>query len=276
MSLAGKVIAITGAGSGIGRALATEAAKAGARLAISDIDLPSVEATADLCRDQGAEVFVQALDVSNSDAIYAWADDVANHFGSVNVVINNAGVALSASVEGTNMDDFKWLMDINFWSVVHGCRAFLPHLKKAGWGHIVNVSSLFGLIGVPNQSSYNSAKFAVRGFTESLRMELKTENSPVGVSCVHPGGVKTNIANSGRHGEQVATDSSIEEQKRKFNEELAKTTPEQAAQIILKGVIKNKARVLVGKDAKVLDLIQRLMPSSYQRTVMAFMGGSKK
>ncbi|MEC8428064.1 MAG: SDR family NAD(P)-dependent oxidoreductase [Pseudomonadota bacterium] len=275
MKLAGKVVAITGAGSGIGRALAEQGAREGARLALSDIDETALAETAEKCRAHGAEVFVQPLDVSNSDAIYAWADSVVEHFGSVNVIINNAGVALSASVEGTTIEDFKWLMDIDFWSVVHGCKAFLPYLKKADWGHVVNVSSLFGLIGVPNQCAYNSAKFAVRGFTESLRMELKLENSSVGVSCVHPGGVKTNIANSGRHGIQVATDASFEEQKRKFNEELAKTTPEKAAQIIFDGIRKNTGRVLVGKDAKFLDMVQRLLPSSYQKAVMAFMGGSK-
>jgi short-subunit dehydrogenase len=188
----------------------------------------------------------------------------------VNVIINNAGVALSASVEGTQKDDFEWLMDINFWGVVNGTRAFLPLLKQAPWGHVVNVSSLFGLVSLPNQSAYNAAKYAVRGYTESLRTEMLTEKNNVQVSCVHPGGIKTNIANKARHSDQVGRSISMEKQRELFNNRLARTTAEEAANIIIAGINKNKSRILVGTDAKALDLVQRFLPSSYQKLMAKF------
>lgn len=259
-----RVIAITGAASGIGRALALQCAREGAKLALVDRSEDALRETVIACESLGVEVLSQTLDVSERDAVYAWADRVAEHFGRAHMVINNAGVNLGASVEATSQDNFDWVMDVDFWGVVHGTRAFLPHLRAADWGHVVNVSSLFGLISMPNQSAYNAAKFAVRGFSESLRMELLAENSHVGLSCVHPGGVKTNIVNSARFGEQVASEMSDEERKHKFNNELARTTPEQAARIILNGVKKNRGRILVGGDARLFDLLQRLLPSRYQ------------
>jgi short-subunit dehydrogenase len=186
----------------------------------------------------------------------------------VNVVVNNAGVALSALVDEMTYEDLEWLMNINFWGVVHGTKAFLPHLKRTGDGHLVNVSSVFGIIGVPTQSAYNAAKFAVRGFTEALREELDLE--PCGVSCtsVHPGGIRTNIARSGRVGGLGALARSREEQSAEF-ERLARTTPETAAETIVAGIRHDRRRVLIGTDAHLIDGMQRLLPTGYQRLIAA-------
>lgn len=257
-----KVAVITGAGSGIGQALALALAKEGAQLAISDINEGQVAETARQCSALGAKVSHYKLDVGNRDAIYAHADAVVKAFGRVNLVINNAGVAVNASVRETTDADFEWLMNINFWGVIHGTRAFLPHLTASGEGHVVNVSSIFGMIGVPKQSAYNAAKFAVRGFTESLRQEMVNEGSAVGVSCVHPGGVRTNIANAARKGA-----SDAHRDLGSAFEKVAKTTPDKAASIILAGVRRNQSRIFVGADAKALDFMQRLLGSGYQRII---------
>ena len=155
--------------------------------------------------------------------------------------------------------------------MVNGTKAFLPFLKQGSWGHVVNISSLFGLVSIPNQSAYNAAKFAVRGFSESLRIEMLLSNKSVQVSCVHPGGIKTNIANAGRFKNQVGTQESAEKQKKEFNDHLARTTATQAANIIIQGINKNKPRILVGTDAKLMDIIQRFIPSGYQNLVARFM-----
>lgn len=257
-----KVVVLTGAGSGIGQALAVALAKEGAQLAISDINEKNVADTASQCAGLGAKVRHYQFDVGSREAIYQHADAVIAEFGRVNVVINNAGVALSATVRETSDQDFEWLMDINFWGVVHGTRAFLPHITAAGEGHIVNISSIFGMIGVPTQSAYNAAKFAVRGFTESLRQEMDIEGKAIGVSCVHPGGVKTNIANAARKGASAAN-----QDLGKLFAKLAKTTPAEAADTILRGVKRNQSRILVGADAKVIDFIQRLLGSGYQKLI---------
>lgn len=267
------VVAITGAGSGIGRALALQSAHLGARLALSDIGEGALEETkALITKECGAvEVLCTVVNVAEKQQIFNWAQQVYDHFGEVNCIINNAGVALAASVDATEIEDFEWLMNINFWGVVNGTKAFLPFLKKASWGHVVNISSLFGLISIPNQSAYNAAKFAVRGFSESLRIEMLLSHKTVQVSCVHPGGIKTNIANAGRFKEQVGTQDSAEKQKKEFNDRLARTTAQQAANIIINGINKNKPRILVGGDAKLLDIIQRFIPSGYQNLVARFM-----
>ena len=197
------------------------------------------------------------------------AERVAGHFGAVHLVINNAGVALGATVERMTYEDFEWLMGINFWGVVYGTKAFLPHLKAAGEGHIVNVSSVFGLIGVPTQSAYNAAKFAVRGFTESLRQELEMEGGKVSCTSVHPGGIKTNIARNARMAEGMEHITGDPEKARRDFEKMFRTTPDEAARTILKGVRGNKRRVLIGSDARAIDSMQRLMPTAYQRIMVA-------
>lgn len=258
-----KVAVVTGAGSGIGRALAQALATRGCRLALSDVNETGLKETAASCGS--TEVRTYTLDVADRDAIYAHAEQVAKDFGQVNLVINNAGVALSASVREMTDDDFRWIMDIDFWGVAHGTRAFLPHLIASGDGHVVNISSVFGLIGVPKQSAYNSAKFAVRGFTEALRQEMKLERQPVAVSCVHPGGIRTNIANSARMGKSEDADA-----QRKGFDKLAITTPEKAAGIILRGILKDQSRILVGPDAWGIEAINRLLGAAYQPLVERF------
>src|SRR5580704_7862250 len=194
----GRVAAITGAGSGIGRALALNLAKRGTHLALCDINEVGLAETVGLCEGFGVKVTSQKLDVADRAAVYTWADSVVADHGKVNLIFNNAGVAVAATVESMSYEDFEWLMNINFWGVVYGTKAFLPHLKQSGEGHIVNLSSVFGLISVPSQSAYNAAKFAVRGFTDTLRMELEIEGADVSVTTIHPGGIKTNIAKNAR------------------------------------------------------------------------------
>ena len=256
-----KVCVITGAGSGIGRGLALELAGRGARLALSDIDPARAEESRAACERGGAlEAAAYALDVSDRAAVFAHAEAVKAEFGTINLVVNNAGVALEGTVLDTSIEDYEWIMGINFWGVVYGSKAFLPHLIASGNGHLVNISSVFGLIAVPSQSGYHAAKFAVRGFTESLRQELLMAGHPVGVSCVHPGGVKTDIARAAR--------SEIDSQERAERfEQLARLTPEQAAKMIIGGVERRRARILVGNDARALDALQRVTGSRYQELV---------
>ena len=264
-----KVAVITGAGSGIGRALARDLAAAGARLALSDVNQVGLQETADSLGLGSDRLITEAFDVADRGAFYAFAERVTGHFGAAHLVFNNAGVALGATVEDMSYEDFEWLMGINFWGVVHGTKAFLPHLKAAGEGHIVNVSSVFGLIGVPTQSAYNAAKFAVRGFTEALRQELEMEGGRVSCTSVHPGGIKTNIARNARMGAGVEKITGDVDKARRDFEKMFRTTPEEASQTILKGVKGNKRRVLIGSDARAIDSMQRLMPTAYQRIMVA-------
>jgi NADP-dependent 3-hydroxy acid dehydrogenase YdfG len=201
------------------------------------------------------------LDVSEREAFLVYADEVNDHFGKVNQIYNNAGIAFTGDIEVTQFKDIERVMDVDFWGVVNGTKAFLPHLIASGDGHVVNVSSLFGLFSVPGQAAYNSAKFAVRGFTEALRQEMLLAGHPVKVTTVHPGGIKTAIARNATAAEGL----DAEKLAKIFDKRLASTTPQKAAQIILDGVRKNKARVLVGPDAHVLDFIVRLTGSNYQR-----------
>jgi butyryl-CoA dehydrogenase len=265
----GRVAAVTGAGSGIGRALARELAARGAHLALSDINEATLAETVMLCEAAGAaaKITSQRVDVADRDAVYAWADQVVADHGRVNLIFNNAGVALAASIEAMSYEDFEWLMSINFWGVVHGTKAFLPHLKAAGEGHVINMSSVFGLISVPGQAAYNAAKFAVRGFTDALRMEL--EMNPSGVSCttVHPGGVKTNIARNARVDPSLAATLSHPDAAADEFDKMARTTPESAARQILLGVTRDRRRVLVGPDAAVIDLVSRLPAAASQRLI---------
>ena len=265
-----RVAVITGAGSGIGRALAFELGAAGCKLALSDINEAAVKQVAKELKEAGRDVIADRLDVADRDAFYAYAEKVLKKFGKVNIVINNAGVALGSTVEETSYEDFEWLMGINFWGVVYGTKAFLPHLKRADEGHIVNISSVFGLIGVPTQSAYNAAKFAVRGFTESLRQELEIEGSSVSCTSVHPGGIKTNIAKNARMSSEVSKITGLdgEASKEQF-EKMFRTTPEQAAATIIAGIRGNKRRVLIGADAVAIDTMQRLLPTSYQKLMVS-------
>ena len=215
-----------------------------------------------MCRTaHRATVETAVLDVADRAAFQVYAESVQSSFGRVNMVFNNAGVALGADVVDMSWEDFDWLMGINFGGVVNGTKAFLPYLIASGDGHLVNTSSVFGLVGIPSQSAYNAAKFGVRGFTEALRQEMKISRHPVTVTCVHPGGVKTNIVNNARGvsgmGADTATIASM------FNN-IARTTPEKAACAILKGMDKKKPRVLIGADARGFDFVARVVGPRYQ------------
>jgi NADP-dependent 3-hydroxy acid dehydrogenase YdfG len=257
---AGKVAVVTGAGSGIGQALAIELARSGASLAISDIDTEGLAITEKRLTDIGAAVKADRLDVTEREAFEQYADGVAAQFGKVNQIYNNAGIAFAGDVEVTGYKEIEKVMDVDFWGVVNGTKVFLPHLIASGDGHVINVSSIFGLFAVPGQAAYNAAKFAVRGFTEALRQEMVVAGHPVKVTTVHPGGIKTNIARN------MTTAHSVDKDRlsNTFDKKLASTTPEKAAKVILDGVRKNRARVLIGADAKALDLIVRLTGSGYQ------------
>ncbi|MGW0159006.1 SDR family NAD(P)-dependent oxidoreductase [Mycobacterium sp. NPDC003323] len=259
---AGKVAVVTGAGSGIGQALAVELGRSGAKLAISDVDTEGLAVTEERLKAIGAPVKADRLDVTEREAFELYADAVKEHFGKVNQIYNNAGIAYQGDIEVSTYKDIERVMDVDFWGVVNGTKAFLPHLIASGDGHVVNVSSVFGLFAVPGQAAYNSAKFAVRGFTEALRQEMAVNKHPVKVTCVHPGGIKTAIARNATAAEGI----DVAEMAKAFDTKLARTSPEKAAQIILEAVRKDRARVLVGADAKILDVIIRIAGSGgYQK-----------
>jgi NAD(P)-dependent dehydrogenase (short-subunit alcohol dehydrogenase family) len=265
-SFNGKVAAITGAASGMGRELALQLARQGCDLALSDVAEQGLEETALAARAHRVKVTTTRLDVSQRDAMYAWAEAVVRDHGRVNLIFNNAGVALSSTLESVSQKDFEWIMGINFWGVVYGSQAFLPHLKASGDGHIINTSSLFGLIAVPGVGPYNASKFAVRGYTEALRMELDMMNFGVSATCVHPGGIRTNIAKASRVDDSLKDLSGREAKESidKFDKLLATTSAEKAASVILRSVMKNRRRVLIGPDAKFLDIVVRVFASLYQ------------
>jgi NAD(P)-dependent dehydrogenase (short-subunit alcohol dehydrogenase family) len=263
-TLDGKVVVITGAGSGIGRELALNAAAKGALLALSDIDEVGLMETAERAGARKArEIRTDKLDVSDRAAMASYAASVREELGRVNLVINNAGVALHGDFEEMSYEQFEWVMGINFWGVVSGTKEFLPHLIESGDGHLVNISSLFGLMGMPGQSAYNASKFGVRGFTEALRQEMLVAGHPVQVSCVHPGGIKTAIARNAR----TTASHDPATVARLFDKKLAKTTAEAAAQVIIDGILADKPRIVVGTDAKVLDAFVRLAGPRYQGVV---------
>jgi len=259
----GKIAVITGAGSGIGRALALQLNREGCELYLSDINSESLGETLRLLSRKDVPANGHVLDVADKAGMHAWAEQIAADRGHVDIVINNAGVALISTVEASSYENIEWLMGINFWGVVYGTQAFLPLLRRSTQGHLVNLSSVFGLIGVPTQSAYNAAKFAVRGYTEALRQEMHGTN--VHVCCVHPGGIKTNIARAARGGD---TAMSFEERGNEF-ERLARTTPEVAAQKIIAAIEKRKPRLLIGLDAAIISLLCRLFPVSYPRFMLA-------
>ncbi|MEO8179839.1 MAG: SDR family NAD(P)-dependent oxidoreductase [Deltaproteobacteria bacterium] len=268
-SFTGKVAAITGAGSGIGRQLAIELAQRGGHLALSDVNPTSLAETAASCEAFHVHVTVASVDVANRADVYRWAETVAKDHGKVNLIFNNAGVGLASTLEEVSYEDFEWLMGINFWGVVYGTKAFLPHLRASGAGHVVNISSVFGIQAAPANGSYSAAKFAVRGFTEALRQELELMNAPVSATCVHPGGIKTNIARDARYSSNIAALGLDPQASRRAFEAAFITSPQTAARSILRGVQRNQRRVLVGLDAYAIDLWARLAPAGSQRLMMA-------
>lgn len=264
-----KVAAITGAGSGIGQQLAVLLAKQGCHLSLSDVNEKGLAETVELVKGSDVRVTTKKVDVAKLEDIKAWAEETVRNHGSVNMIFNNAGVALGSTVEGASYEELEWIVNINFWGVVYGTKEFLPHIKKTGDGHIINISSLFGLTAQPTQSAYNATKFAVRGFTESLRQELDIENSGVSALCVHPGGIRTNIANDARMNDSLRSLGMNPEKSAKTFNKLLRCPPEEAARQILEAVQKDRRRLLIGNDAKAVDLMQRVLPTGYQK-VTAF------
>ncbi|MBR0893490.1 SDR family NAD(P)-dependent oxidoreductase [Bradyrhizobium tropiciagri] len=272
-AISGSAAAVTGAASGIGRALAHELALRGCDLAIADRDEAGLQATAaeiakatGIAKVSARKVTVHRLDVSEPGEIAAFAEAAGAAHPTLNIVVNNAGVALLGQFDEIEQAQMEWLFNINFWGVVHGTRAFLPLLSRQRAAHIVNISSIFGIIAPPGQSAYCAAKFAVRGFSESLRHELAVANSPIKLSVVHPGGVATNIARNSRTGAGV-TDNARRVQSIERFEALARTTPTAAAQRIITGIEKNQPRILIGNDARFMDLLQRFRPGTYWKVL---------
>ncbi|WP_267443169.1 SDR family NAD(P)-dependent oxidoreductase [Psychrobacter sp. 28M-43] len=268
----------------MGRELAIHLAKMGCHVALSDINPEQLAATKQLLANYDVNVTMTVLDVSDNTAVEAWADSVMSDHGKVNFIFNNAGVALYSTVEGSSISELEWVININFWGVVYGTKAFLPLIKNSvkqsqfgEHGHIINISSLFGLTAQPSQSAYNSSKFAVRGFTESLRQELNIQNCGVSATCIHPGGIKTNIANSARGNESVHDIGMSTGPKaiRSFNKFL-KFDANEAAWIILQAAATNQQRCLIGNDAKMIDAIQRVFPSHYSQVLNDFHQLSRK
>lgn len=267
----GKVAVVTGAGSGIGRALAVELARRGARVAISDVNETGLRSTASALGS--AEVHSCVLDVGDRDAVHAYAEEVVARFGVVHQIYNNAGVAFSRPVLETDYADYERVFSVNLWGVIHGTKAFLPHLIASGDGHLINVSSLNGYMAQDQMTHYCTSKFAVRGFTESVRAEMLAGGHPVKVSSVHPGGIKTNIANAALDKAKelgLPTTEADERRRKTYNEKLLKMDPAQAAKIITDGVAAGRPRILVGNDAKAVDKLVRLLPSRYPQLTAAF------
>ena len=267
------VAVITGASSGIGRALALRlAAEPVAGIAIGDVNVEALAETAKMIQGVQGRITTHKVNVADEAEMRAFAEDVIREHGRVTHVINNAGVALAGSCREVSLEDIRWLMDINFWGVVFGTKFFLPFLEKERSAHIVNVSSLYGLIAPPGQTAYSASKFAVRGFTEALRHELKGTN--IAVSVVHPGGVKTNIANSARIGAGLKlSPEELQDRLDAVNLLLSHTTPEQAAEVIVKGIKGRNPRILIGRDARLLSLINRLFPCRYGDVIDRIRGG---
>lgn len=251
-----KTAAVTGAASGIGRMLAVNLAKEGCNLALADINAPGLQETVKHLGNQ-VKVTSHIVDVSRREQVFQYADDAVRQHGGVDLIINNAGVVLSDFLETVPLEDFEWLMGINFWGVVYGTMAFLPYLKKHPEGHIVNVSSINGIMPNPNNGPYCTAKFAIKGYTETLTQEMR--GTGIHVSCVHPGGIKTNIARNTRIN-RAMFELTTEKAVNLYEEKVFRTTADDAAKIIISGVKRNKRRILVGTDAKIIDLLTRFFP----------------
>jgi butyryl-CoA dehydrogenase len=271
MSISKESIAvITGAGSGIGRALAMRLADEGvAGIAISDINEKGLNETAEMVKAENIEVLTSVVDVSKREDVQRFSEEILEKFGRATHLINNAGVGLVGRFEQLSIEDFEWMMAVNFWGTVYGTKIFLPILQKEKLAHLTNISSVFGFIAPPGQSAYCASKFAVRGFTECLRHEL--EGSNVLVSVVHPGGIRTNIVKNARRGE-AATDGDMKIADEMLDK-LAKTTPEQAANVIVTGIKSKNPRILIGSDARQISIIHRLFPKRYFKIMDTIMGG---
>jgi hypothetical protein len=257
-SLTDRVAAVTGAASGIGRALAVNLAAKGCHLALSDVNEQGLRETARLVTNRNVKVTTHIVDVANRGQVYRYADDVVKKHGRVNIIINNAGVAVGDSIEEVSYEDFEWIVGINFWGVVYGTKAFLPHLRKEPEGHIVNISSINGIVPNPLNGPYCSTKFAVKGFTETLCQEMR--GTSVGVTVVHPGGIGTDIVRNARIRRHIHPNKTPEDAAAAFDKKAVRNTADFAARTIISGIEKNKQRVLVGGDAKLIDRMTRLCP----------------
>lgn len=262
----GRVCVVTGAASGMGRQLSLQLADHGARLALCDINGQLLAEVAEACRRSGTEVLETVVDVAERDAVHRFADAVVQRFDMVHYVFNNAGIGAGGSVENFDYKEFEKVIDINFWGVVYGTKAFLPYLKASGDGHIVNISSVYGLLSGPFSSPYNAAKFAVRGFTESLRQEMLVQKAPIKVTCVHPGFVKTDIFKATTFNGSPSADFAA------MTDKLAITSAKSAAATILAGAAKGKSKVLVGPDAYLYDALARILGAWYQRPTAMLLG----
>ena len=266
-AITGSTAAITGAANGIGRSLAIELAARGCNLALADRDGAALQTVAtEIANAYSRKVTTHVFDVSDAQAIEEFAKEATSAHPTLNILINNAGVALMGTFAEIDLSQMEWLLDINFWGVVRGTRAFLPHLSLQRHSHIVNLSSIFGIIAPPGQCSYAAAKFAVRGFSESLRHELQAAKSPVRLSVVHPGGIATHIARNSRIGSGMTDNERRAKSIERF-EAVAKTTPQQAARRIIKGIERDEPRILIGSDARMMDLLQRFRPATYWKVL---------
>ena len=260
-AIRGAAAAVTGAASGIGKALAIELAARGAELALADRDEAGLASVAAEIGSK-AKVSTHRVDVGEPAQIAGFVREAIAAHPALNIVVNNAGVALLGQFHEIDQAQMEWLFNINFWGAVHSTRAFLPHLATRREAHIVNVSSIFGIVAPPGQAAYAAAKFALRGFSESLRHELQMANSPVRLSVVHPGGILTNIVRNSRAGSGVTDNARRAESIERFDQ-IAKTTPQQAAKTIIDGIERNRPRILIGGDARMMDFLQRLRPATY-------------
>lgn len=262
MKITGKIAVVTGVGAGIGRALALALAEQCEALALSDIDPGKLAATVAACKKVGVKVYAEAFDVADRAAMDAFAANTIEALGKVDIMINNAGVALGpATMDELTIEDFEWVFGINLWGMIYGSTAFLPHLSKQPESALVNISSVFGLMGVSRQVPYCTTKFAIRGFTESLRMEAIDKYPGLQVISVHPGGIDTDIMRSSKWVQKI-TDSQREQATQNFKS-ITRSSPEKAAKVILKGIRRNKGRVLIGPDARVVGFLTRFLPSKY-------------
>ena len=262
-AIPGAAVAVTGAASGIGRALAIEFAARGADLALADRDEAGLrEVAAEIAKASTRKVSLHRVDIGSSEAVAAFAREVIATHPALNILINNAGVSLLGLFHEIDQPQMEWLFNINFWGAVHATRAFLPHLAGQPASHIVNLSSIFGIVAPPGQTAYSAAKFAVRGFSEALRHELQMAKSPIRLSVVHPGGIKTNIVRNSRAGSGV-TDNERRVQSIERFDAIAQTSAKDAALRIIKGIEKNEPRILIGGDARFMDLLQRFRPATY-------------